>query len=104
MSKSPPDPPSFPSDSAEPPGKNQPQPGPLPRYRLILLRKKTDDLMVVMYAIMELTRYCRAEATHRMWEAHHTGRSLLLTTHRERAELFVEQFASHGISVVVEPG
>jgi hypothetical protein len=38
-----------------------------------------------------------------MWEAHHSGRSQLLLTHRERAELYVDQFASKGLAVVIEP-
>ncbi len=38
-----------------------------------------------------------------MWEAHHTGRSVLLTTYRERGELFVEQFADKGLSASIEP-
>jgi len=61
------------------------------------------DLMFVVRTVMELTRLCRAEATHRMWEAHHSGRSVLLITYRERAELYQEQFASRGLTVSVEP-
>jgi ATP-dependent Clp protease adapter protein ClpS len=61
------------------------------------------DLMMVVRAIMDLTHFCRAEATHKMWEAHHMGRSSLLLTHLERAELYVEQFANKGLVVMVEP-
>jgi ATP-dependent Clp protease adapter protein ClpS len=59
--------------------------------------------MFVVRTIMELTRLCRAEATHKMWEAHHSGRSQLLITHRERAELFASQFGERGLEVTVEP-
>jgi ATP-dependent Clp protease adapter protein ClpS len=38
-----------------------------------------------------------------MWEAHHRGRSLVLVTHLERAELFVEQFADRGLPASIEP-
>ncbi len=38
-----------------------------------------------------------------MWQAHHWGKSILLFTHRERAELYVEQFAHKGLVVKVEP-
>ena len=31
------------------------------------------------------------------------GRSVLLVTYRERAEVFVEQFAEKGLSVTLEP-
>ena len=44
-----------------------------------------------------------AEATHRMWQACHEGRALLLTTYKERAELYVEQFAGKGLKVSIEP-
>jgi ATP-dependent Clp protease adaptor protein ClpS len=52
---------------------------------------------------MELIRFPRAEATHKMWEAHHRGSSVLLTTHLERAELYVEQFADKGLTTSVQP-
>jgi hypothetical protein len=39
-----------------------------------------------------------------MWQAYHQGRSVLLTTHRERAELLAEQFAERGLRVTLENG
>jgi hypothetical protein len=59
--------------------------------------------MFVVRTVMELTRFCRAEATHKMWEAFHGGRSRLLVTHLERAELYREQFADRGLPVTLEP-
>jgi ATP-dependent Clp protease adaptor protein ClpS len=84
----------------QPPQRRDPT---LPRYRLILHSDPTLDLMFVVRSVMELTRFPRAEATHKMWEAHHRGRSILLTTWLERAELYVEQFASKGLSTSIEP-
>jgi len=75
----------------------------LPPFKVVLLNNASLDLMFVVRTIMELTRLCRAEATHKMWEAHHSGRSLLLITHRERAELFACQFGERGLQVTVEP-
>jgi ATP-dependent Clp protease adapter protein ClpS len=75
----------------------------LPRYKVVLHSNPTLDLMFVVRSVMELTRFPRAEATHKMWEAHHHGRSVLLTTYLERAELYVEQFASKGLDTSVEP-
>ena len=75
----------------------------LPRYKVVLLRHGLNDLMFAVRCVMELVRYPRAEATHKMWEAHHCGRSVVLTTYLERAELFVEQFADKGLSVTLEP-
>jgi len=88
-------------------GQVQPQtrlrPGPLPPFKLILLPDNLNELMFIVRIVMELTRRCRAEATHKMWEAHHSGRSVLLITYKERAELYVEQFASKGLRVIIEP-
>jgi ATP-dependent Clp protease adapter protein ClpS len=75
----------------------------LPRYKVVLLQSTIEDLMFVVRSVMELTRFARAEATHKMWEAYHCGRSVLLTTYLERAELYVEQFATKGLKVTIEP-
>jgi ATP-dependent Clp protease adapter protein ClpS len=77
--------------------------GGLPPYKVVLLPDAGNDLMFVVRTVMELTRFCRAEATHKMWEAHHSGRSVLLVTYKERAELYVEQFQSRGLTVTIEP-
>jgi ATP-dependent Clp protease adaptor protein ClpS len=75
----------------------------IPRYKVVLLHDGFNDLMFVVRSVMELTRFPRAEATHKMWEAHHNGRSVLLITYRERAEMFVELFAGKGLKVTIEP-
>ena len=75
----------------------------LPRYKLILHGNPSLDLMFVIRSVMELTRFPRAEAIHKMWEAHHRGRSVVLITWLERAELYVEQFASKGLATSIEP-
>ena len=59
--------------------------------------------MFVVRSVMELTRYMRAEATNKMWESYHSGRSILLSTWLERAELYVEQFADKGLVISIEP-
>jgi ATP-dependent Clp protease adapter protein ClpS len=74
-----------------------------PRYRVVLHNNAAQALMFVVQTVMELTRFCREEATHKMWEAHHNGRSPLLVTHLERAELYVEQFSERGLNVSLEP-
>ena len=74
----------------------------VPRFKVVLHRDD-NDLMFVVRSVMELTRFPRAEATHKMWEAQHSGRSVVLQTYRERAELFVEQFADRGLPASIEP-
>ncbi len=107
MSQSPtdrPEVPRRPSDAAKPvqPSPN-PRRGQLPRYKLVLHHDPRADLMFVVRCVMELTRFPRAEATHKMWEAHHSGRSVLLVTYRERGELYVVQFADKGLPASIEP-
>jgi ATP-dependent Clp protease adapter protein ClpS len=76
---------------------------PLQRCRLILHANAAVEMMSIVRTIMELTHLCRAEAMHKMWEAHHWGRSALLATFNERAELYVEQFADRGLIITMEP-
>ena len=95
--------PHLPSDARPASPTDRPHLRLLPRYKVILHHNPASDLMFVVRSVMELTRFPRAEATYKMWEAHHNGRSVLLTTWLERAELFVEQFASKGLVTSVEP-
>ncbi|AWM41518.1 ATP-dependent Clp protease adaptor protein ClpS [Gemmata obscuriglobus] len=73
------------------------------RFRVVLHRANGADLVLVTRAVMDITRFGSAEAEYRMWEAHHCGRSLVVVTHLERAELFVEQFALRGLPASIEP-
>jgi ATP-dependent Clp protease adapter protein ClpS len=107
MSQSPTDRPAFPPHR---PAKSRRRPQPteavrrqLPRYKLILHYDSDNELMYIVRTVMELTRLCRHEATHKMWESYHSGRSVLLITYKERAELYVEQFASRRLTVTIEP-
>ena len=53
--------------------------------------------------IVELTSLNKQEAALRTTEAHKTGVALLLTTHKERAELYQEQFQTKGLTTTIEP-
>ena len=75
----------------------------LPRFKLILHHNDALELMFIVRTVMELTRLCRAEATHKMWQAYHSGQSVLLITYKERAELYAEQFTDRGLTVSIEP-
>ena len=106
MSQHHPDPPEAPRSLDQQTGarpKGEPQPRQLPRYKVVLHHDARHDLMFVVRSVMELTRFPRAEATHKMWQAQHSGRAVLLTTYRERAELYAELFAGRGLTVTVEP-
>ena len=102
MSQQPERPRSLPPDPCASRPASQTQPRQLPKYKLILLGDSINDLMFIVRTVMELTRLCRAEATHKMWQAHHCGRSVVLITYLERAELYVEQFATRNVTTMLE--
>ncbi len=76
----------------------------LPPFRVLLHNDDVNDVVHVVRSITELTPLNRDEAVRRTREAHSAGISLLLVTHRERAELYREQFQSKGLTVTLEPG
>jgi len=75
----------------------------LPPYRVILHNDDVNTFDHVIRTIVRLTPLSEEEAAQRTMEAHQTGSSLLLVTHKERAELYVEQFASCNLTVTCEP-
>ncbi len=75
----------------------------LPPYKVILHNDDVNDMARVVRVICELTPLNTEEAIERMLEAHNTGSAVLLITHKERAELYVDQFTSCGLTVTAEP-
>jgi len=75
----------------------------LPPYKVLLHNDDVNDMGHVVLTIRRLTPLSLPEAVDRMLEAHSRGVSLLLVIHRERAELYVEQFASCSLTVSMEP-
>ncbi len=95
--------PSRRSSDPAPRSQHPSDPPTLRRVGVVLHRTADTGLLAVARAIADLTRFCDAEARQRMWEVYHRGRALVLVTHVERAELFVEQFADRGLSATLEP-
>jgi len=89
------------SDSSPAPAKKPPQP--MPPWKVILHNDDVNVFEDVVRAICKLTPLSTQEASLRTLEAHERGAALLLVTHKERAELYVEQFASCGLTVTAEP-
>ena len=75
----------------------------LPPWNVLLHDDDVNDMVYVAETITELTSLNRHDAVHRMLDAHNKGIALLLTTHREHAELLCEQFASKHLTVTAEP-
>jgi ATP-dependent Clp protease adaptor protein ClpS len=78
-------------------------PGMLPPWKVLLHNDDKNDMHFVINSIVELTTLNEQDAKLRMIEAHETGVALLLTTHKERAELYKDQFRSKGLTVTIEP-
>ena len=74
-----------------------------PRWKVILHNDDVNSVEHVVVSILRLTPLDEKEAIERTLEAHLTGQSVLLVTNRERAELYVEQFASLSLTVTCEP-
>jgi ATP-dependent Clp protease adaptor protein ClpS len=83
------------------PAKKPPQQ--LPPYKVLLHNDDVNDVEHVVHTIVALTPLNTEDAVIRTLEAHQTGVALLLTTHKERAELYREQFQSKGLTVTIEP-
>ncbi len=75
----------------------------LPPYNVLLHNDDENDMLFVVQSILLLTPLKAFEAVRRMYEAHRRGQALLLTTHKERAELYQDQFKSKGLTVTIEP-
>jgi ATP-dependent Clp protease adaptor protein ClpS len=78
-------------------------PQPLPPWKVLLHNDDKNDMKHVISSIVELTPLNEQDAEKCTVEADKTGLSLLLVTHKERAELYQEQFQSKGLTVTIEP-
>lgn len=78
-------------------------PQPLPPWKVLLHNDDKNAMDYVVLTILDLTPLKEQDAISRMVEAHKTGVALLLLTHKERAELYQEQFQSKGLVVTIEP-
>lgn len=78
-------------------------PQPLPPWKVLLHNDDKSAYEDVIKTIVSLTPLNEDEAKQRTEEAHKTGVALLLVTHKERAELYKEQFQSKSLTVTIEP-
>ncbi len=75
----------------------------LPPYKLLLHNDEYNTMDTVVIRIVKLTPLSAAQAINKMLEAHRSGTAILLMTHKERGELYVQQFASARITTSLEP-
>ena len=91
-----------PKRKGKPAPKRKP-PGLLPPWKVLLHNDDKNTYDFVIDSIVELTPLNKQDAELKMKEANDTGVTLLLVTHKERAELYKDQFESKGLTVTIEP-
>jgi ATP-dependent Clp protease adapter protein ClpS len=62
-----------------------------------------NDMLFVVRTLLDLTPLDLDGAKQVMLTAHKHGPALVLVTHKERAELYQDQFRSKALSVSIEP-
>jgi ATP-dependent Clp protease adaptor protein ClpS len=75
----------------------------LPPWKVLLHNDDVNTPQHVVKTIVELTHLDEQAAKTRMEEADKTGVALILVTHKERAELYKDQFTSKSLTVTIEP-
>ncbi len=81
----------------------KPKPRKLPPYKLVLHNDVVNTMDDVVLSIVKITPLSAAQAIRRMLEAHFSGTAVLLVTHKERGELYIQQFASVKVTTSLEP-
>ena len=79
------------------------EPKQLPPYKVLLHNDDVNTFEHVIGSILKVTTIQAEEAVLKALEAHEAGVSLLLVTHKERAELYAEQFTTFQLTVTIEP-
>jgi ATP-dependent Clp protease adaptor protein ClpS len=74
----------------------------LPPFHILLHNDDVNEATYVVETICDLTPLSPHKAARVTLEAEKRGLATMLTTHRERAELYVEQFSSKGLTVTME--
>lgn len=72
-------------------------------WDVLLHNDDRNDMDYVVETIVSLTALEPQMAIECMLEAHKSGLALLLSTHREHAELLQEQFTSKRLTVTIQP-
>jgi ATP-dependent Clp protease adaptor protein ClpS len=75
----------------------------LPPFRVLLHNDDVNEMLFVVGTVMELASLPKERAILVALEADTTGVALVLVTHKERAELYMDQFTSKGLTVTIEP-
>jgi len=93
---------------SKPTPKRRPKPGPpkadqLPPYNIILHDDDIHDMGEVVESIVMVTPVPARTAAKVMLAAHFHGRAIVMTTHKERAELYRDRLRSRTLIATIEP-
>ena len=81
--------------------KNAPA-APLPPWKVLLHNDDINDARYVVRTLMKLVHMNFPNATDVMITAHTRGVATVTLTHKERAELYRDQFRSQGLTATIE--
>lgn len=86
------------------PAKAPPKPATdhLPPFKVLLHNDDENDQLYVVRSLVDIAHLPIHQAFEVMMEAHHKGLSLVKVTHREHAELLMEQLRSKGLIATIE--
>lgn len=85
------------------PSQSPPKRDSLPPFKVLLHNDDVNDFEYVIRAVVQVAGLATQAAIRVTFEADKAGVSLVTVTHKERAELLVEQFQSKGITSTMEP-
>lgn len=74
----------------------------MPPWKIILHNDDVNTAEYVVNRVQEITKLDEEDAVRKVLQADKEGLALLLVTHQEKAELFVEMFESCKIDVTME--
>lgn len=95
--------PTRPAPTQKPTQKPSPTPTEsLPPWNVLLHNDEVNEMGFVVESLCRFARLSLPAATRCTMEAHKKGLSLVLSTHREHAELVAEQLTSLRLTVTIE--
>lgn len=75
----------------------------LPAWKVLLHTDSANDAEYAAQVTQMITHLPMIDCQAKVEQARRQGVSLLLTTHQERAELYLHQFAARNLTVSIEP-
>lgn len=74
----------------------------LPPFRVLLHNDDHNDMLYMVESLVEATHLAYKVAARVMLEAHMRGASLVMTTHKERAEFYRDRIRAKGLVASIE--